>query len=63
MHNSEQKGLEIIRRSPDAVYPCRFGQDEYAELKAFAEANGASIGDVIRSALAQCRVITVRAAE
>ena len=63
MHDNDKTALEIVRRPPTVIVPCRFSADEHAEMKAFADAHGATISDVIRSALAQCRVITVRAAE
>ena len=63
MHEHDKTALEIVRRPPTVIVPCRFSVDEHAELKAFADKHGATSSDVIRSALAQCSVITVRAVE
>lgn len=63
MHDTEHPQLEIVRRPPSVLVPCRFTPDEQNELKAFAEKHGATVSDVVRSSLIQCGVITVRAAE
>ena len=42
MHEHDKTALEIVRRPPTVIVPCRFSVDEHAELKAFADKHGAT---------------------